>query len=59
MKDLRKMNIILLCKWWWMLENEEGLWQDIVNIQYVKGPHVCLIHNMISDFPCLEGFVEN
>jgi hypothetical protein len=24
-KDLRKMNISLLCKWWWKLENEEGL----------------------------------
>jgi hypothetical protein len=25
-KDLRKMNISLLCKWWWKLEHEEGLW---------------------------------
>jgi hypothetical protein len=24
-KDLRLMNISLLCKWWWMLENEEGM----------------------------------
>jgi hypothetical protein len=23
-KDLRKMNLSLLCKWWWKLENEEG-----------------------------------
>jgi hypothetical protein len=29
-KDLRKMNISLLCKWWWKLEHEEGLWQEIV-----------------------------
>jgi len=29
-KDLRKMNISLLCKWWWKLEHEQGLWQDIV-----------------------------
>jgi hypothetical protein len=29
-KDLRKMNISLLCKWWWKVENEEGLWQEIV-----------------------------
>jgi hypothetical protein len=26
-KDIRKMNISLLCKWWWKLENEDGLWQ--------------------------------
>jgi hypothetical protein len=25
-KDLRKLNISLLVKWWWALENEEGLW---------------------------------
>jgi hypothetical protein len=25
-KNLRKMHINLLCKWWWMLEKEEGLW---------------------------------
>jgi hypothetical protein len=37
-KDLRKMNISLLCKWWWKFENEEGLWQEIVRKKYrVKG----------------------
>jgi hypothetical protein len=24
-KNLRKMNMSLLCKWWWALEREEGL----------------------------------
>lgn len=24
-KDLRKLNISLMCKWWWRLEKEEGL----------------------------------
>jgi hypothetical protein len=33
-KDLRKMNISLLCKWWWKLEHEEGLWQEIVKKKY-------------------------
>jgi len=35
-KDLRRMNISLLCKWWWRLEKEEGLWQQIVNHKYMK-----------------------
>ena len=26
-KDLRRMNISLLCKWWWKLDREDGLWQ--------------------------------
>jgi hypothetical protein len=29
-KDLRKMNASLLTKWWWKLEKEDGLWQDII-----------------------------
>jgi hypothetical protein len=33
-KDLRRMNLNLLCKWWWKLEHEEGLWQDIVKKKY-------------------------
>ena len=28
--DLRKMNLSLLCKWWWKVEKGEGLWQEIV-----------------------------
>jgi hypothetical protein len=37
-KDLRKMNISMLCKWWWKIENEEGLWQEIVRKKYkIKG----------------------
>jgi hypothetical protein len=29
-KDIRRMNISLLCKWWWKIETGEGLWQEIV-----------------------------
>jgi hypothetical protein len=34
-----------------MLEHEEGLWQDIVNLKYVKNTLVCLIKPKISDSP--------
>jgi hypothetical protein len=30
-KDLRRMN---LSKWWWKLEFEEGIWQEIVRKKY-------------------------
>jgi hypothetical protein len=38
-KDLIKMNISLLCKWWWKIESGEGLWQVIArkNIRLEKG----------------------
>jgi len=29
-KNIRIMNISLLCKWWWKLEKEDGLWQQII-----------------------------
>ena len=35
-KDLRKMNISLLCKWWWKAENGTGIWQDIIRKKYLK-----------------------
>jgi len=35
-KDLRRMNISLLCKWWWKVENGEGIWQEIVRRKYLK-----------------------
>jgi hypothetical protein len=48
-KNLRKVNISLLCKWWWMLEKEEGLWQEIIRMKYVKQTPICLIPNRIND----------
>jgi hypothetical protein len=30
-EDLRKINISLLCKWWWRFETQDGLWQQIVH----------------------------
>jgi hypothetical protein len=45
------MNISLLCKWWWLLENEEGLWQEIVKLKYVRDSLVCMIQSRISDSP--------
>jgi hypothetical protein len=38
-KDLRRMNISLLCKWWWKVENGEGIWQGIIRKKNLaKGP---------------------
>jgi hypothetical protein len=34
--DLQKQNISLLCKWWWKLETQHGLWQDIIKAKYLK-----------------------
>jgi hypothetical protein len=39
----------LLCKWWWALENENRLWQDIVKIKYVKNSPTCSIPFRLTD----------
>jgi hypothetical protein len=52
------MNVSLLCKWWWLLENENSLWQDIVKLKYVKGSPICLIQNKISDSPIWSDLLK-
>jgi hypothetical protein len=34
--NLDIMNICLLCKWLWKLENEDGDWQDILKKKYLQ-----------------------
>jgi hypothetical protein len=49
--DIRKMNIILLCKWWWKLENEDGLWQQVVKAKYIRGGLVSTVRHKLTDSP--------
>ena len=50
-KDLRKMNISLLCKWWWKLEKEEGLWQEIVKFKYLKNQSIHKVGHKLNESP--------
>ena len=51
MKDLWKMNISLMCKWWWKLERNEGLWQEIVRKKYVNNCCLISLKNKPTNFP--------
>jgi hypothetical protein len=57
-KNLRKVNVSLICKWWWILENGEGLWQDIVKLKYVKNKSICHILNRQNDSPAWKDFMK-
>ena len=48
-KDLKKMNISLLCKWWWKLEKEEGLWQTIVKHRYFRKDNIYSVSHKLND----------
>jgi hypothetical protein len=57
-KNLRKVNVSLICMWWWILENEEGLWQDIVKLKYVKNKSICHILNRQNDSSAWKDFMK-
>jgi hypothetical protein len=48
----------LLCKWWWALENDKGLWQDIVKIKYVKNSPICSILFRYNDSPVWSDLLK-
>jgi hypothetical protein len=52
------MNLSLLCKWWWLLENEDGLWQEIVRKKYVRNFPICLIPYRMSDSPLWKDMLK-
>jgi hypothetical protein len=48
-KNLRKINISLLSKWWWKLEKEEGLWQEIIKFKYLKNSSIHSVSHKLTD----------
>jgi hypothetical protein len=50
-KSIKKMNISLLCKWWWRLDNGAGLWQDLVKSKYLKNKVVGNVSHKLGDSP--------
>jgi hypothetical protein len=57
-KDIRKMNISLLCKWWWKLENRDGLWQDIIKFKYLKNASICTLRHRHNDSPIWSDLLK-
>jgi len=58
-KNIWKMNISLLCKWWWKLEHEVGLWQTIVKAKYMGGNSlIASIKNRIDDSPIWSDLLK-
>jgi hypothetical protein len=53
---LHLKNVSILCKWIWMLENENCLWQDLVKAKYYLTNALLLNVNQVT-FPFLFGLV--
>lgn len=57
-KDIRKMNISSLCKWWWRLDTESGLWQDLVKAKYLKIDLLNTVKRRYDDSPIWKDLMK-
>jgi hypothetical protein len=57
-KDLRRMNISLLCKWWWKAENGAGIWQDIIRKKYLKKGSIALLSKNPKNSPVWNDLLK-
>jgi len=57
-KDLKRLNISLLCKWWWKLEKEDGLWQQIVKFKYLRNSSIIEVKHKVSDSPMWSDLLK-
>jgi hypothetical protein len=57
-KDLRKMNISPLCKWWWKLETQNGLWRKIVRVKYFCNYTVSSVKPKFNDSSCWKAILK-
>lgn len=48
----------LLCKWWWKLENENGIWQEIVRMKYLEGKCLTQITHKTSNSPVWNDLIK-
>jgi hypothetical protein len=48
----------LLCKWWWKLDTEQGLWQDIVKAKYLRNKFVANVTARFNDSPCWKALLK-
>jgi hypothetical protein len=57
-KDLKRLNISLLCKWWWKLEKEDGLWQQIGKVKYLRNSSIIEVQHKVSDSPMWSDLLK-
>ena len=47
-----------MVKWWWKLETQRGLWQDIVRARYLRNKTVTEVGTRFSDSPCWKALLK-
>jgi hypothetical protein len=49
--DLRKYDTSLLCKWWWKLYKQYGMWQKIMRAKYLWNKTIANITPGVNILP--------
>ena len=57
-QDLWKLNISLLCKWWWKLEASQGIGQTIVRNKYVKDKCIAQLSSKPTNSPVWNDLLK-
>lgn len=52
------MNDSLLCKWWWRLEEGQGLWQEICWKKYLNNSCVAMLQKKPSNSPVWDDLLK-
>jgi hypothetical protein len=47
-----------MCKWWWKLETQDGMWQQIVKKKYLRNKTVASVKPRVSDSPCWKSILK-
>jgi hypothetical protein len=51
------VNVSLLCKWWWRLEKENGLWQEL-KAKYLQNKTISTVTHMLDDSPVWQDLLK-
>jgi hypothetical protein len=57
-KNLQLFNQCLLCKWWWKLEYEHGLWQTLVKAKYGVNKGITRVCMKFDDSPVWKDLLK-
>ena len=57
-QNLWKLNISLLCKWWWKLEASQGIGQTIVRNKYVKDKCIAQLSSKPTNSPVWNDLLK-
>lgn len=52
------MNFSLLCKWWWKIENEDGLWQSLIRKKFLHNNSIAFVKHHVNDSPCWHDLIK-